>query len=787
MIDREIQLIIGSLLHDIGKVIYREGGDVRKHSQSGYDYLRDEAKITSPEILHCVRYHHGDALSAADISQDDLAYIVYIADNIAAAADRRKTDREDAGFEKTMPLQSVFNILKGNHQEFYYRPGMLKAGTGISFPQKEKIPFDASFYSQVMHEITDNLKNLDWSAEYVNSLLEVLEATLSYVPSSTAKDELADISLYDHVKMTAAIACCIYCYLQEKGYSDYRKVLLKEAENFYHQEVFLLFSMDISGIQDFIYTIVPEHALKTLRARSFYLEIMMEHMIDCLLEKLELSRANLLYCGGGHAYFLLPNTGKAREEVDQFLEDQKHWFLKHFKTALYIAGGYAACSSRTLQNKPEGSYSKLFRMVGAAISEKKSRRYPAEDIIKLNHSSVSDYSRECKVCKNLAPVNENGLCAVCEQIEKLSQKILYSEFFTVLKGEDEDKLPLPENDSLVSDDADSLKRRMESDAYFVRSYGKNKQFTGKHIASKIWVGDYTIGQSFQELASQAKGIDRIGILRADVDNLGETFVSGFENRENNSRYVTISRTAALSRQLSLFFKHHINWILSHPEFSLDGSEKKKCRSAVIIYSGGDDVFLAGAWNEVIELAVDLRRNLERYTQGTLTISAGIGIYPDKYPIHAIAEEVGRMEEESKHLPGKNAVTLLEDGKEHDEPGTERKISDGTYPWKVFEEDVLGEKYRVIQEFFDKTEDRGNSFLYRLLELIRNQKEKINFARYVYLLARLEPMSTENIEKKEAYQKFSSCMYKWIQSEKDCRQLKTAIQLYVYGSRTKEGD
>lgn len=39
--DKQIKLIIGSLLHDIGKVVYRSG-DGRNHSQSGYDYLKDD-------------------------------------------------------------------------------------------------------------------------------------------------------------------------------------------------------------------------------------------------------------------------------------------------------------------------------------------------------------------------------------------------------------------------------------------------------------------------------------------------------------------------------------------------------------------------------------------------------------------------------------------------------------------------------------------------------------------------------------------------------------------------
>ena len=65
-----------------------------------------------------------------------------------------------------------------------------------------------------------------------------------------------------------------------------------------------------------------------------------------------------------------------------------------------------------------------------------------------------------------------------------------------------------------------LCRRMENDDYFVRSYSKNKLYTGKHIATKLWVGDYSTGSTFEEFAREAEGISRIGVLRADVDNLG---------------------------------------------------------------------------------------------------------------------------------------------------------------------------------------------------------------------------------------------------------------------------
>lgn len=48
--DRQIKLVVGSLLHDIGKVVYRSG-DGRNHSASGYDFLKNQAKIEDTEIL----------------------------------------------------------------------------------------------------------------------------------------------------------------------------------------------------------------------------------------------------------------------------------------------------------------------------------------------------------------------------------------------------------------------------------------------------------------------------------------------------------------------------------------------------------------------------------------------------------------------------------------------------------------------------------------------------------------------------------------------------------------
>ena len=146
-------------------------------------------------------------------------------------------------------------------------------------------------------------------------MLSTLEAYLSYIPSSTATGELVDISLYDHVKLTAAYASCMYQYFTEQGTTNYRKLCLEDGESFYSQKAFRILSLDISGIQKFIYTIHSEGALKMLRSRSFYLELMMEHLVDEVLSRLHLSRANLIFTGGGRCTLLIPNTKRARETM----------------------------------------------------------------------------------------------------------------------------------------------------------------------------------------------------------------------------------------------------------------------------------------------------------------------------------------------------------------------------------------------------------------------------------------------------------------------------------------
>ena len=795
MDDLQCKVAIGAMLHDIGKVLYRSS-DGRNHSRSGHDFLRDEIGLKDRDILEQVLYHHAGLLKGSGIRKDSPAYVTYAADNIASAADRREKEEKDSvGFERSVPLGTVFNILNGNHGKMTYAPSTMDKAGKINYPTDEKKVFDSAFYGTIEQGMRDALKDLATedriSVEYINSLLTVTEAYLTYIPSSTDLSQQTDVSLFDHMKLTAALANCILAWLQEEKIGDYREELFVNANKFYEKKVFYLYSMDVSGIQQFIYRqFGTEDVLKNLRARSFYLELMMENFVDTLLREEGLSRANLIYSGGGHAYLLLPNTERGREAAEAFSMSTNAWLQDTFGTDLFLGTGGTECSALDLENKPEGSYGELFRTVSRIISRSKSHRYTAGQIRVLNQGQKRDGTRECRICHRSDKLTEENLCSICSGLASLSGGILdQGKDFYAIRGSRsrKDQLPIYKDEYLEVADMAKVRRMIAGDKDFITAYSKNRQYVGYEYATNMWVADYSSAHTLEELVGKGSGIKRLGVIRADVDNLGNAFVRGFPQK-----YQTLSRAAAFSRTLSMFFKWHINGLLKNGGYSLEdggddivsvssclgGSEESGTgpRNATVIYAGGDDLFIVGAWRDIIEFAVDLHRSLEQFSCGTLSISAGIGLFDEKYPISYIASQTGDLEDVSKSMEGKNAVTLFSEKEQ-------------TYHWDEFIDEVLEEKFQLLYEFFSfssETAERGKAFLYHILDLFREADEKINLARLAYLLARLEPSKKKGDDNAEAYrrlyQEFKQKLYQWQRNEKDRRQFITAIYIYAYLNR-----
>ena len=259
----------GCLMHDFGKIVYRAGGS-GTHSSLGVQSLSCLDPGEWQPVLDCIAYHHARELRAKlqsrdSIACDSVAYIACVADNISAAADRREVEDGGNGFDRFLPLMSVFANMRAQPVDAYIPPS---DDERLHMPRPDKsLRIPQTYYQAAESRIKTRLFETSPDESQLNSLLSLLEATTAGFPSSTNLGESNDISLYDHLKTTAAIGSCISEYLIESGESDYKKRLFDNGQTFRDEPAFLLYTADLSGIQSFIYTIADRGALKWLRGR----------------------------------------------------------------------------------------------------------------------------------------------------------------------------------------------------------------------------------------------------------------------------------------------------------------------------------------------------------------------------------------------------------------------------------------------------------------------------------------------------------------------------------------
>jgi len=615
----------------------------------------------------------------------------------------------------------------------------------------------------------DKLKKQFESISDVKQKFIFLKQYTSDIPCT----ESGELSLYSYIRLVTAFASAMMLYYKEKG--------CEQTNDMSKENSFVLYTADFSGIQNFIYTIINEDALKTLRAKSFFVELVMAQLTSEIVECFGLTEANVLYSGGGHCYILLPALSEYKSKLEQMHKALNEWSIKNFNNGLSVVWETQECSPNDFMNKPYGAYAKLFSGLSGKMARKKLQKYSSYEIIFMNRTGeVKDGKRECKICgASSAKVksDDGDVCEWCDTFRKMSNIIMdRQKCFVVLKKPSEESVPFFSfsDDAYFSfGDSQEISRQIKDDNV-IRIFCKN-EYPSDHIREYrdsyiIDVCDYSADNMLENLSESSNGIKRLGVLRMDVDNLGSTFISGFNVTDKNGEtvddsYVNIGRTAALSSQLTGFFKNNLSLILKNGSYNVS-----------VLYAGGDDVFLVGSWDHVINASLKIIKEFKDITGDKLSASAGIGIYNHKYPVARFAVETELLEDCSKKNPShdKDSVTLFSnDGNQ-------------TYSWHEFAEKVMGEKYVVLEQFIKGDSLKGNSFLYKLLEYLRgiNKKDgdRINVARAAYLLGR---MCSEIGSNKEQRKHFSDKVFGWItsDSESDRKQLITAINVFVYRERS----
>jgi CRISPR-associated protein Csm1 len=158
--------------------------------------------------------------------------------------------------------------------------------------------------------------------------------------------------------------------------------------------------------------------------------------------------------------------------------------------------------------------------------------------------------------------------------------------------------------------------------------------------------------SFEEIAEKSIGDKKLALLKLDVDNLGNIFSKGL------GKSSTVSRVTSLSRMLALFFEGYINHIIS---------EKQWQDSLYVVFSGGDDTFVVGAWDKVLDFAKEFYDKFRDFTchHPQVTFSAGICILREDFPVimssritEEALEEAKSYLEKGQDVPQKNRISLF---------------------------------------------------------------------------------------------------------------------------------
>jgi len=682
---REI-LIIAGLLHDIGKfsqradiTLFKEYKELERYCCKSYSgryshhhvlYSGQFIKCYFPKewsnVENIVLYHHNPDNAPDEIKY--LAKIITLADWLSSGERRDKPDEESLGNPRKDPLLSIFSkITKENREseknESIFHPLVaLRHDISQIYPiEKEKAVTDQS-YKNLWEDFISDFSKLDFTKSYkviLSQLYSLLEKYTLFIPSSSYKTE-PDISLYHHSKTTAAIAVGLFDLKLSETEVD---TILKSLSIYfdlaieYQKQIFYMLRGDISGIQDFIYSITSSKSLKSLKGRSLYLQLLSDVIANKILIEFDLPPMNLILSAGGNIQLLIPAIDNFEEKIANVKKEVNEKLLIAHNGKLSVAFAFQPLSAKDFsRDKFVNIWIKLSNKLLIEKQRKFSNLIINENsrIAILGPFEKGGEKKGCEVCGEELLESELNECSLCNSFSELAIKFSRASYIEITQTNPE---PLSNSSSRItwSSVLESMgskynflsKPTNPDDSYRINSTDFLEEslcigfvFFAKYISLQENNNLITL----EDLAKRSEGIDKWGVLRGDVDDLGYVFVEGLREEK------TISRLSMLSYLISLFFTGRIENIVKNSEFK---------DRIYISYAGGDDFLIVSSWSTIPFLAQIISHEFQSYTCNNLSLSTGMFIAPsDKYPIHQASISAGEALEESKNNEGKHSFTFL---------------------------------------------------------------------------------------------------------------------------------
>lgn len=708
--DREINYL-GALLHDIGKLVWRAQPVMagKTHEILGEEFIRQNLgkieylKEDIEEIIKAASRKRGK---------------IWLAD-VFAAGERQDSEVEGPrrylqAITNRVDLSNFYKKEKSQNY-FYFKPCPLSIEN--LFPIDSENSLDKFLvddqklteeHNNLLTGFVEEIKKLHKVSDFNNFITTFYKLLEKYTSRVLSAGYLShpDISLFDHSRLTAALAICL-----EESDSEKQILLLKG---------------DITGIQDYIYGEVYkiEKIAKRLRARSFYIQLLLETISKFFIDELKLFPPNILYIGGGHFILIVPNNEDSRNKIKKLEKEiSSKLILSYYGKISYVQAVIELTVDEFINNFEE-SYNKLESLINQNKKQK-------------NLSSLNDFINKTFEAKEIRDFQDK----IEEQEEKLGQNLVkakwiiqavydptqsykvnetldpikfekFHTFYFLIKerGDLENVIVSNSKARFISvlkiNDSDFIETGTQS---FLNQLAYEFRFIGNYVPT-----DEKSVLSFEDIAKyDSENYPLLGVLRMDIDSLGAIFRFGLKENDETEKKHTPSRIAYLSRELNLFFTWYIN-------------ELAKKHQIYIAYSGGDDVFVVGSWYRILCFAKDIREDFKRFSSKNdyLSISGGIVFTKPNFPISQSAKLAGEQESIAKKT---------ENPFEKDRIG----IFDISFTWEDFEHYM--KRAEEILKIMNKAENESRSeiiprsFIHSLLNLTKKsftRDGKINVKEFI---------------------------------------------------------
>ncbi len=638
-------------------------------------------------------------------------WVIAIADRLASALDRNGFKNFDDGYNrnaeianfKSARLWPIMEKIKtsrpadNQHNEgsFKYRVPLKPLQEDRFFPAEKSVvvPADdstgANEYRELFYEFVKELRGLEQFTDNIGLWFEQFDNLYmryaGQIPAATVSPAMQDISLYDHSKITAAIAVALFQYHAETQATQIEAV---EEPN---TEKMLFIGAGFFGIQKFIFASggsTNKAAAKILRGRSFYVSLLSELVADMILRETGLPVTSVIFNAAGQATILAPNLPRVIEAVEKVKCRVNDWLIKEFYGQTSLGVACVPVSQHALGYE----YRKIWHKLGQAMERQKFQKFDIARLGGVQQQFFEKFNNKfgiCPFCGQRPAVltlnNENegtAICGICHDQLDLGKRLVKAGAIAIWNKENEifertlnepvfgiyqvwlgsiaEVIKKAEKGMLISmariipssEEPDWRRIAYKPLKGYVPVYVEDDE--QDEVLNEIEPVEAGAVKSFETLALSAVkdggpgvgkiGVAALGVLKADVDNLGMIFGLGLHEDVQ-----TLTRISILSRQFNNFFAIYLPHLL-----------KNKYPNIYTVFAGGDDLFLIGPWCDILRLAPEIKMKFSEFVckNDDITISMGISVHKPGDPVRAIAMAAEEALERSKANSGKNSVTIF---------------------------------------------------------------------------------------------------------------------------------